>query len=138
MSNSIRLSPKHGVNPTIPVCAWCGKQKNEIALLGKIKTNKHGEDPEAPKNCILDYEPCDECRENFAKGVVVIEATTSPLVENQAPISVQDGQKVYPTGRWCVLRVESAERIFSREFKLGDRICLEDAVYEQLFGGVKE
>lgn len=138
MSNSIRLSPKHGVNPTIPVCAWCGKQKNEIVLLGKIETNKRGEDPEAPKNCILDYEPCDECRENFAKGVVVIEAITSPLVENQVPISVQDGQEFYPTGRWCVLHVESAERIFSREFKLGDKICLEDTLFEQWFGGVKE
>ena len=30
MAKSIPLSPKHGLNPTIPVCAWCGKEKNEI------------------------------------------------------------------------------------------------------------
>lgn len=24
----ITLSPKYGVNPTIPVCFWCGEEKN--------------------------------------------------------------------------------------------------------------
>lgn len=32
--SGIKLSPKYGVNPTIPVCFWCGKEKNEIALMG--------------------------------------------------------------------------------------------------------
>lgn len=32
--SSVRLHPKYGVNPTIPTCFWCGKDKNEIALLG--------------------------------------------------------------------------------------------------------
>ena len=36
MSKSIRLSPAHGVNPTIPICFWCGNEKNEIALMGKL------------------------------------------------------------------------------------------------------
>ena len=36
MSNSIKLSEKYGVNPTIPVCFFCGMPKNEIALLGHI------------------------------------------------------------------------------------------------------
>ena len=35
-TNSIKISQKHGVNPTIPICFWCGKEKNEIALLGKL------------------------------------------------------------------------------------------------------
>lgn len=34
--SSIKLSSKHGVNPTIPVCFFCGEEKNEIALLGRI------------------------------------------------------------------------------------------------------
>ena len=37
MSKSIRLSKEHGVNPTIPICFWCEKDKNEIAMLGKLK-----------------------------------------------------------------------------------------------------
>ena len=36
MSRNIILSPKYGVNPTIPVCFWCGEQKPEIALMGRV------------------------------------------------------------------------------------------------------
>ena len=54
--NSIRLSEKHGVTPTIPVCFGCGKQKNEIALLGRLPN-----DAEAPMNMVLNYDPCEEC-----------------------------------------------------------------------------
>ena len=36
MSDSIKISPKHGVNPTIPRCFFCGKEKNMVALLGRI------------------------------------------------------------------------------------------------------
>ena len=136
MSNSIRLSPKHGVNPTIPVCAWCGEPKNETALLGKIKTNKRGEDPEAPKHCILDYEPCEKCAEKFSKGVVCIEAKTEPVVENQPPITEIDGQEIYPTSRWGVVSVEFANQVFPGEFKCGSKICLEDTLFEEMFRGV--
>ena len=65
MANSIPLSPKHGLNPTIPVCAWCGEPKNEIALMGRIKTDVRGEDPQAPMHCVLDYEPCEHCQEEY-------------------------------------------------------------------------
>lgn len=40
MSKGIKISPKYGLNPTIPVCFWCGKQKNEIALMGRM-SKKH-------------------------------------------------------------------------------------------------
>lgn len=43
MSNSIRLSPKHGLNPSISVCFFCGEDKNEIILPGKLEG-----DAEAP------------------------------------------------------------------------------------------
>lgn len=43
--SSIKISPKHGVNPTIPVCFFCGKPKNEIALMGRMGGK---EDIEAP------------------------------------------------------------------------------------------
>lgn len=31
-SNNITLSPKYGVNPTIPVCFWCGESKAEAPI----------------------------------------------------------------------------------------------------------
>lgn len=70
MSNSIKISPKHGVNPTIPICFFCGEEKQEIALLGKI--GGKSEDLEAPRHMVLDYEPCDKCKEQMKLGVVLI------------------------------------------------------------------
>lgn len=39
MSENIRLSEKHGVNPSITICPICGKE-TDIALLGKLKGDK--------------------------------------------------------------------------------------------------
>ena len=98
MSNNIKLSPKHGLNPTIPVCFWCGNDKNEVALMGKINR----EDSEAPRKLIMDYEPCDKCRELFSKGIHVIGVTDKPVIENMFPI-IDDGKEtLYPTGSMFV------------------------------------
>lgn len=98
MSDSIKLSPKHGVNPTIPVCFWCGGDKNEIALMGKIDK----EDSEAPRRLITNYEPCDKCKELFSKGVHVIGVTEQPMAQGMFPI-VNDGKNTfYPTGSMFV------------------------------------
>jgi hypothetical protein len=39
---SIKLSPKHGVNPTICTCMWCGKPKNEIAAAKWNRRSRNG------------------------------------------------------------------------------------------------
>ena len=51
MGKGIKVSPKHGLNPTIPICFWCGKERGEVALLGRLPG-----DAEAPKNVVLDYD----------------------------------------------------------------------------------
>lgn len=102
--SGIKISPKYGVNPTIPVCFWCGKQKNEIALMGHMKG-----DIEAPKNMVLDYVPCEECQNHMAMGVAVLEASDHPNTEGQPPM--QKG--VYPTSRFVVVTTECADRVFS-------------------------
>lgn len=104
MSKGIKISPKHGLNPTIPVCFWCGKQKNEIALMGRMEN-----DIEAPKNMVLDYIPCEECQSHMAMGVAVLEASDHPNTEGQPPM--QKG--VYPTSRFVVVTTECADRVFS-------------------------
>lgn len=104
MSKGIKISPKYGVNPTIPVCFWCGKQKNEIALMGHMKG-----DIEAPKNMVLDYVPCEECQNHMAMGVAVLEASDHPNTEGQPPM--QKG--VYPTSRFVVVTTECADRVFN-------------------------
>lgn len=104
MSKGIKISPKHGLNPTIPVCFWCGKQKNEIALMGRMKG-----DIEAPKNMVLDYVPCEECQNHMNMGVAILEASDHPNTENQPPM--QEG--VYPTSRFVVVTTECADRVFN-------------------------
>ena len=98
MSDSIKVSPKHGLNPTIPVCFWCGSDKNEIALMGKMDKN----DSEAPRRLIVDYEPCDKCKELFSKGIHVIGVTEKPIVEGAFPIVSDDQHELYPTGSMFV------------------------------------
>lgn len=104
MSKGIKISPKYGVNPTIPVCFWCGKQKNEIALMGRMT-----DDIEAPKNMVLDYVPCEECQSHMAMGVAILEASDHPNTEGQPPM--QKG--VYPTSRFVVVTTECADRVFN-------------------------
>lgn len=99
MSNNkgIRISPKYGVNPTIPICFFCGEEKHEIALLGKI--GGRNKDLEAPRHMILNYEPCEECKKKMDTGITLIEITDIPNSENQPPIA----ENAYPTGNWWVV-----------------------------------
>ncbi len=103
MSAGIKVSPKHGVNPTIPICFWCGEEKGEIALLGKLPG-----DAEAPRNMVLDYEPCECCRAKMAMGFTLMEATNSP--NENGRVEAQEG--VYPTGRFMVIKKDVALRAF--------------------------
>ena len=112
MSKSIKLSPKHGLNPCIPTCFFCGESKNEIALLGKINR----EDDEAPMKMVLDYEPCDECKKKFAEGVLIIEVTQTPEY-----IGMPIAENAYPTGRYVVVKPEA----LNGNYKAGSKaLCL--------------
>lgn len=130
MSNSIKLSPKHGVNPTIPVCFFCGEEKNEIALLGRIGDGRKHEDFEAPRHMVLDYEPCDKCKEQWSKGVAIIEVTQTPLSDGRPPIQ----KDLYPTGRHVVIKPEAWSRATDQEWVVGQRCLVEDSAFDQMFG----
>lgn len=58
-NKGIRLSEKHGVNPSLIVCMLCGKETGAIALLGKLKG-----DAEAPKY-IHTGDICDNCKKKL-------------------------------------------------------------------------
>lgn len=121
--SSIKLSPKHGLNPVIATCFFCGESKNEIALLGKI--NK--EDDEAPMYGAIDYEPCDKCKEKWDRGVAVVEVTKTPNVPNQPQIQ----QGLYPTSRVVVIRPEALD--FNPPRKNGDRVFMMKSDFEEVF-----
>ena len=134
MAKNIKISPKHGVNPTIPICAWCGEQKNEIALLGHIGDKRKGEDLEAPRTCILDYEPCEKCAEMWSLGVAVLEATTQRPKPYRPPMKQDKGVDIYPTLRAVVLKPASASALFQQEMQAGQRVLLEAEAFERIFG----
>ena len=144
MGRSIPISPKHGVNATIPICFWCGKQRNEIALLGKISAKKTvrtawgttatevEHDVKAPMHMVIDYNPCDECATTWeTKGVVLLEVQDHPREDGLPPIQTKP-YYVYPTGRWCVIQPEAACRMFNGDFKTGQRLLVDSRVYSDL------
>lgn len=63
----IHLSPKHGINPCIPRCYFCGESKNELLLLGRLPG-----DAEAPRNACFDKNPCDKCAGYMKDGVILM------------------------------------------------------------------
>ena len=118
MSKGIKISPQHGLNPTIPVCMFCGKEKNEVALLGKI--GGRNEDIEAPRSMILDYEPCDECKEKIGDGILVI-GVVPRNGRNIMPIM----NDLVPSGTWCVMTEEAVIRIFDMD---GENAAMKEGV----------
>lgn len=70
--SGIRLSPKHGVNPSLSACYYCGGDKNEIILPGLIR-DRDGQDVAAPHRAVWNREPCETCKGHMAAGVICIE-----------------------------------------------------------------
>lgn len=125
MSKNIKLSPKHGLNPCIPVCFFCGKERNEIVLMGRIGDGRKNEDFEAPMKAILDYEPCDDCKEKFAQGVLLVEVDDYPNMPGQRMIA----ENAYPTGRHVVVKPEA----LIGDFKAGSRALVLKHDFEEMF-----
>lgn len=100
----VKVSPKHGLNPSITTCFWCGKDVG-IVLLGRMKG-----DAEAPRRMCLNLEPCDECKAKFAQGVQVIEVTPDGSRFNDSPAFAfkpsNEATPMYPTGRFVVVKPE--------------------------------
>lgn len=107
--SSIKLSPKHGVNPCMSKCFFCGGDKG-IVLLGKLKG-----DAEAPHEMVFDYEPCDACKEKFAKGVLLV-GVSETCPDGRPPISkAEDGKELYPTGPYVVATEDFVTRMAGPE-----------------------
>lgn len=122
MSNEIKLSKKYGVNPTLCKCFFCGEHKC-IAMLGQIDKA----DSEAPKECIMDYEPCDKCKEQMSLGVTIIEVSDQAPYNNMPPMKAKGGVEVYPLGRWVVLR-EECQLCVDNDIKKGGSIFVDTEV----------
>ena len=122
MSRGIRLSDKHGVNPSVGLCFYCRKSM-DVVLFGHLP-----EDQEAPQECIHTMEPCDECKERMKIGVFFIEVRPGKELGEQEP-----------TGRLVVLKDEAVKRLIASPELLEQtpkrRVCyMEPATFEKVFG----
>lgn len=103
MSRAITLHPKHGVNPSLSLCFWCG-EADGVVLLGRNGGK------EAPRAMVYSYDPCKECASQMEAGVTLIEATHTPRKDIPEQPPIQAG--AYPTGRWLVVKPEAIGRMF--------------------------
>jgi hypothetical protein len=115
MEDSIRLHPKHGLNPTIPICFFCGKPRNEVVLLGNAYRD------EAPMEMCIDHEPCDECKAMMEMGVMLVSVKDNTGHENP-----------YRTGNVAVVKVDAAKQIFGESLGDGRFAFVEDAAWDKL------
>ena len=98
MAGSLKLHWVHGVNPTIPVCYFCGQDKKEVALLGAAYKGQ------APMNMVIDQEPCDDCKSWMKKGVILIQVEDN----SEPPHPVR-------TGGFCVISEAGIRKMFTDE-----------------------
>ena len=64
--SGIRISPKHGVNPSLQQCFCCGEDVG-LVLFGRLQDDK-----EAPKRVCLSREPCDKCKGYMKQGIIIV------------------------------------------------------------------
>lgn len=128
---SIKLSEKHGVNPTMCQCFFCGEVK-EIALLGKLKG-----DVEAPMYAVMDYEPCDKCKEKMNMGVTLIEVSDIQPSDGRPPLKAEGNQLVYPLGNYVVITPEATNRVFNLNMTAGQTLFVDSEVMNMITGSVQ-
>lgn len=87
---SIKLSPKHGVNPSMIKCVVCGDDAG-ILLNGRLKG-----DAEAPRY-VITGELCDECKAKVDEGYAFI-------IECRSARGLEDR-----TGRYVVIKKEALQ-----------------------------
>jgi hypothetical protein len=119
--DSITLSEKYGVNPSVLQCPICGKEFG-IAMFGAgLKDKKTGETVEAPRVVALPDHICDECRDVIEKkhGVFFIEVKDG-----------ETGPNPYRTGRLVAIKREVAEKKFKN---FGPANYMEKSLFSTIF-----
>lgn len=122
--DSIRLSPKHGVNPSVTLCFFCGQEVG-VVLFGLMEG-----DQQAPRRCVTDMEPCDECKGWMEKGIILIGIDPELSDPKLGPGGF------WRSGHYVTVKEEAFRRGFTGEaavFGLEHRWCFVDkAILEQL------
>ena len=99
----IMLDPKHGVNPSLGCCFWCG-EAIDVLLFGRLRSETKKAfgmrliDTAAPREVVTSHEPCKACLEIMGRGICLMEATGPE-------------DKAEPTGRYWVVTEACVRKI---------------------------
>lgn len=104
MSKGIRVSEKHGVNPSITICPICGKETG-IALLGKLKGDK-----EAPMRMLSD--PCDDCISKLGNDKIYILAINDQGYGTKAIIIKRSALNIPIKGYMTLMKENEFDKVF--------------------------
>lgn len=104
MSKGIRVSEKHGVNPSITICPICGKETG-IALLGKLKGDK-----EAPMRMLSD--PCDDCVSKLGNDKIYILAINDQGYGTKAIIIKRSALNIPVKGYMTLMKENEFDKVF--------------------------
>lgn len=104
MSKGIRVSEKHGVNPSITICPICGKETG-IALLGKLKGDK-----EAPMRMLSD--PCDDCVSKLGNDKIYILAINDQGHGTKAIIIERSALNIPVKGYMILMKENEFDKVF--------------------------
>lgn len=78
----LRVSKEHGVNPGVELCFFCNEPKG-LLLWGELrpemrealrKSGLTDGGTEAPRNAVINQEPCGKCQDLMRQGVILISA----------------------------------------------------------------
>lgn len=133
----LRIDEEHGLNPSLDLCFYCNESKG-VALMGKLtKKTREGlkeagitdGGAEAPRQIVIDKEPCDKCKGYMEQGVLLISVD-----ESKSP----DMENPWRTGGWIVVKDEVIQRmgIHPRSLEeaiLRKRVCfMPDEVWDMM------
>ncbi len=128
---SIRLDPKHGVNPSVQVCFFCGEDAG-VVLFGALHRETRrafqeqgfSEDGEAPRSVVIPGGACTKCEELLQERVLFVE--------------VESEEKTTRTGRCAWVRRTVVEDMITEPMAstiLEGGMCYLDVnTWSQLFG----
>lgn len=104
MSKGIRISEKHGVNPSITICPICDKETG-IALLGKLKGDK-----EAPMRMLSD--PCDDCVSKLGDDKIYILAIDDQGYGTKGIIIKRSALNIPVKGYMTLMKENEFDKVF--------------------------
>ena len=88
-------------------CFFCG-ENDKIVMNTRLNSRVAGAVKKAHGK-VIDYEPCNDCKENMKKGVMVIETKDG-----------EKGHNPFRTGRIAVIKDDAIKELITDEVLLGD------------------